>query len=70
MCKCRKKKGTKTFFIALGTPEGYETSAGLFPTDYLRPEFFKKRDFGRFYLPNPRPEPARLPKPIDFIEFS
>ena len=23
-------------------------------------------DFGRFYLPNPRPEPASLPKPIDF----
>ena len=26
-------------FFGLGTPEGYETSAGLFPTDYLRPEF-------------------------------
>ena len=27
---------------------------------------FQKKDFGRFYLPNPRPEPASLPKPIDF----
>ena len=26
-------------------------------------------DFGRFYLPNPRPEPASLPKPIDFYWF-
>ena len=30
----------KTFFLVQGTPEGYETSAGLLPTDYLRPEFF------------------------------
>ena len=29
----------KTFILVQGTPEGYETSAGLFPTDYLRPEF-------------------------------
>ena len=28
----------KTFNFTLGTPVGYETSASLFPTDYLRPE--------------------------------
>ena len=36
-----KKPSHKTFFFVLGTPEGYETSAGLFPTDYLRPELMK-----------------------------
>ena len=35
---CREKPRHKTFNLVQGTPEGYETSAGLFPTDYLRPE--------------------------------
>ena len=29
----------KDFFWVQGTFVAYETSAGLFPTDYLRPEF-------------------------------
>ena len=38
VCKCRQKKVQKTLNFALGTFVAYETSAGLFPTDYLRPE--------------------------------
>ena len=33
-------------------------------------KYFPKKYFGRFYLPNPRPEPASLPKPIDFYWIS
>ncbi len=37
--QCRQKVTHKTFILVQGTFVAYETSAGLFPTDYLRPEF-------------------------------
>ena len=36
--QCHEKPLPKTFIFVLGTFVAYETSAGLFPTDYLRPE--------------------------------
>ena len=36
----QEKPTPKTFNFVLGTFVAYEISAGLFPTDYLRPEFF------------------------------
>ena len=39
VCKSDRNPRHKTFFFARGTFVAYETSAGLFPTDYLRPEF-------------------------------
>ena len=39
MCVSAERKGKGNFFLVQGTFVAYETSAGLFPTDYLRPEF-------------------------------
>ena len=39
VCKSDRNPTHKTFNFVLGTFVAYETSAGLFPTDYLRPEF-------------------------------
>ena len=38
-CANPTETGTGNFFLVQGTFVAYETSAGLFPTDYLRPEF-------------------------------
>ena len=40
VCKSERNPYQKLFFFFLGTFVAYETSAGLFPTDYLRPDFF------------------------------
>ena len=48
VCKCARKPDRKLFFFVLGTFVAYETSAGLFPTDYLRPEFGGKAPPSRF----------------------
>ena len=39
VCQCHEKPGQKTLNLVQGTFVAYETSAGLCPTDYLRPEF-------------------------------
>ena len=51
-----------------GHPEPARGAIGRIFSDFpdFPEKYFLKKDFGRFYLPNPRPEPASLPKPIDF----
>ena len=39
VCKSDRNPTHKTLNLVQGTFVAYETSAGLLPTDYLRPEF-------------------------------
>ena len=55
------------FFLVQGTFVAYETSAGLFPTDYLRPEFTNSQTtnnfrpiFQQILIPDPPPPGFRL----------
>ena len=57
VCKCQEKPAAKTFDLVQGTPKGYETSAGLLPTDYLRPEL-RAVQLRRPPLPSPHRERA------------
>ena len=51
VCQGVEKPRPKTFNFVLGTFVAYETSAGLFPTDYLRPEFDKTININDMPLP-------------------
>ena len=54
------------FFFVLGTFVAYETSAGLFPTDYLRPELYNRTTVVSATA-NPRPGKYAIGVPGNFL---